>query len=351
MSFFYGVNSSTPSNSPSLSPSDKTVLPGHNFKNGFMTGTIVIVVVTMISIVAIGLINRRVPFILEPPKEVVKGKPRKIHLTDFTGGLCFWYMLYLIFELIIRICVELRLKVPYAFVAIEIPSRFFLMIADLLLLFSLGWDVDEIIRGRLSLKNDWLSYISRPFAMIGGFAILLVFFGERIAYIVMMYGYGFRWDRPDKMYYAITRTAYAGGYLLLAVMLWVRFIRFYVVYRRRVSSGFFNDRCGKIPLLLATIMGPMITIRAIPAFCFTFFYRLMKKRQNPDLEILRIALLCIPLIIILCTFILLRKEDTAIKMKELAPVQYHSDPNLVQDYGRRTGQPGDFVPLMAHQKH
>ena len=120
------------------------------------------------------------------------------------------------------------------------------MVADLLLLLSFGFDLNDIIRERLTLGNDWLSYISRPFAVIGSLAILLVLFGERIAYIVMMVGQSFRWNRPDKMYYAITRTAYAGGYLLISIMLWIRFIRFYVVYRRNLRSNHFLDRCGKV---------------------------------------------------------------------------------------------------------
>jgi len=59
------------------------------------------------------------------------------------------------------------------------------MISDLLLILLVGWDLDEIIRKRLNLKNDWLSYISRPFAMAGSLAIMIVSFGERIAYIMM----------------------------------------------------------------------------------------------------------------------------------------------------------------------
>lgn len=110
----------------------------------------------------------------------------------------------------------------------------------------MSWDLDEIIRGRLNLKKDWLSYISRPLAMVGALAIVLVFFGERIAYTVMMVGYGFRWNQPDKTYYAATRTIYAGGYLLLSIMLWTRFIRFYIVYRRRLCNSSFVDRCGKV---------------------------------------------------------------------------------------------------------
>ena len=97
MSFFYGANSSTPANTntniSSLSPFDKVVLPGHNFKNGFMTSTIFVVTATIIALVTIAMINRRVPYILEPPKPTSNGKPRKIHLTDWTGGLCFWYLL------------------------------------------------------------------------------------------------------------------------------------------------------------------------------------------------------------------------------------------------------------------
>jgi hypothetical protein len=152
---------------------------------------------------------------------------------------------YLIFELIIRLCVEFRLTVPYAFIAIEIPSRFFLMVADLLLIVSLMLN-SEHIHKRLNIKSDWLHYLSKPFLMIAVLAVFLVFFGERIAYIVMMVTYSFRWNRPDTMYYGITRTAYAGAYLLGSILLWVRYIRMWIVYRIRVRQSYYNDRCGKV---------------------------------------------------------------------------------------------------------
>jgi hypothetical protein len=154
---------------------------------------------------------------------------------------------YLTFELIIRICVELRLEVTYAFVAIDVPMRFFLMIADFLLLLILYGNPSDIIRKRLNLKNDWLSHLSKPLAMVAILAIVLVWFGGRVAYVIMMVGYSFRWDQPDRMYYAISRTMFAGGYLLAALMLWVRFLRFWMVYRRRVQSSVFTDRLGKVP--------------------------------------------------------------------------------------------------------
>jgi hypothetical protein len=169
---------------------------------------------------------------------------------------------YFIFELIIRTCVELRLTVPYAFVAIEIPSRFFLMIGDLLLLGAL-WQNSEIIRKRLSIKNDALTYLSKPFAMIGMVGISVIFFGERIAYIVMMVKQGFRWGRPDPMYYAISRTIYTGSYLLLALLLWIRFLRQWIVYRKRVSSGTYSNRCQKVSLLSAIYTTGQATDRSV----------------------------------------------------------------------------------------
>ncbi|KAF2472348.1 uncharacterized protein BDR25DRAFT_353385 [Lindgomyces ingoldianus] len=342
MSFFYGVNETTPTNSSSMSPTDKTILPGHNFKNAFMTSTIAVVVITMICLFTIALISWRVPTIAEP-KDPDSKEIGKKHPSSGTGAICCYFIMidcrtrYLLFELIIRICTELRLTVPYAFIAIDIPTRFFLMLAELLLLLCL-WNNTEIIRQRLNLKNDVLSYISRPFAMIGAVTILLVFFVERITFIVMMVKQGFRWGRPDAQYYAISRTAYAGACLLLSSMLWIRFIRMWFVYRRRVRSGFFTDRCGKvvlhlslklIPLFLVAYIGPMITIRAATAFCFTFFFRLMKKRQNPDLELLRMAMVCLPFIVIAVGLVLIRKEDLAIKLKETTE-GYASDINLLR---------------------
>jgi len=45
----------------------------------------------------------------------------------------------------------------------------------------------------------------------------------------------------------------------------------------------------------------------------------------------------------------MRKQDTAIKVRELAPAKYQSSPNIVQDYGRHTGQFG--LATYGHQKH
>jgi hypothetical protein len=73
----------------------------------------------------------------------------------------------------------------------------------------------------------------------------------------------------------------------------------------------------------------LITIRATSAFCFTFFFRLMKKRQNPDLELVRMAVLCLPLVVISYCFIWIRKVDYSVKEKE-AQREYASHVNLLQ---------------------
>jgi hypothetical protein len=78
----------------------------------------------------------------------------------------------------------------------------------------------------------------------------------------------------------------------------------------------------------------------------------MKKRQNQDLEILRMGVLCIPLIVVLCAFIMMRKEDTAMKTKQLPPVEYHMPQNIVQDYGKRPGHyEGEVLLPMGHQRY
>jgi hypothetical protein len=98
MSFFYGVDSTaantSATNSSQFSPFDKVILPGHHFKNPFITGTIAIVVLTMISLIVLATINHRVPYIPEPPDPDSKTKynPKTSHLTDATGAICFWYI-------------------------------------------------------------------------------------------------------------------------------------------------------------------------------------------------------------------------------------------------------------------
>jgi hypothetical protein len=54
----------------------------------------------------------------------------------------------------------------------------------------------------------------------------------------------------------------------------------------------------------------------------------MRKRQNPDLELLRMGALLLPLIAIGYIHMLIRKEDTAIKMRE-AENHYPSHVNLL----------------------
>jgi hypothetical protein len=94
MSFFYGVNSSsaTNGNASSLSPFDKTILPGHNFKNPFMTAVIVFVLLTMVGLFAIAVMIRRIPAIGEP---IEPGRKHiyKEHPAAGMGGICFWYLM------------------------------------------------------------------------------------------------------------------------------------------------------------------------------------------------------------------------------------------------------------------
>lgn len=64
------------------------------------------------------------------------------------------------------------------------------------------------------------------------------------------------------------------------------------------------------------------------------------------------GLLCFPLVAILYAYIVMRKEDTKIKSHELAPIEYLSNPNLLQHGTAHPGQyGGNFVPLMGQRKH
>jgi hypothetical protein len=81
--------------------------------------------------------------------------------------------------------------------------------------------------------------------------------------------------------------------------------------------------------LFASVVAPLIGIRAISAFCFTFFNSILKIRQNPDLEILRMGIVCLPVIAINYCLIELRREDTAIKVREMAH-EHQSNVHLLQ---------------------
>jgi hypothetical protein len=96
MSFFYGINetSTAATNSSSTDPFDKTILPGHNFKDPLQTTIIAIVVFTMISLFALAWIGHYTPKIYEPIDPGDKSKFRhKKEPSGGLGGICFFYIL------------------------------------------------------------------------------------------------------------------------------------------------------------------------------------------------------------------------------------------------------------------
>jgi len=277
MSFFYGVNATTPDTNSTRSPFDKTILPGHNFKNPYMTGIIAIIAFTIVALGCIHYFTSKIKVPKDPlPPNATKSQI-KYGMGHPTSGIwlfCWAYILsvlvslspkknlptylvlpianltpshsYLVLELVTRICVELRLKVPYVFIAIEVPTRFFLMFADIWVVIMVSGSNVFNMRWRLNLNKDFLHYLGGMFMYIACFALFMVLFLERIAYTVMMVKQGFRWAKPDERYYAISRTVFTGAYLLMCLIVLGSAVRVWIVYRmRRRDSGWF-DRCGNV---------------------------------------------------------------------------------------------------------
>ena len=91
MSFFYGINATTPTNSSSMSPLDKPILPGHNFRDPYMTTTIAVIGFTIVWLFAIALMISRVPAIGEPQEP--DSTTTKEHPSSGSGAICFYYMM------------------------------------------------------------------------------------------------------------------------------------------------------------------------------------------------------------------------------------------------------------------
>jgi hypothetical protein len=77
-------------------------------------------------------------------------------------------------------------------------------------------------------------------------------------------------------------------------------------------------------MIAASIVMPMVVIRAATSFYFTFFFRFLARRQNVNFELLRMALVCMPLIVIDLGFLYIRKVDLAMK-------QQHADREYLAD--------------------
>lgn len=133
-----------------------------------------------------------------------------------------------------------------------------------------GWPM----RCRLNdLRNGFFWYLFQFLAYIGGFAIGISLVAERISYIVMMVGQGFRWDKADSTYYAFARVVYTGGMLFLMVLVWVCNIRLYFMYLMRRRNPDFIDRCGKVSMASYLSFWMFLTYRSCQPYGHLSFAR------------------------------------------------------------------------------
>lgn len=95
MSFFYGVKDVTVSNSTNLSPMDKTILPGHNFQDPYMTGAIAVIAVTIFTLIISWILLSRMKVEDElDPQDAAKGiESRFAHPTWGAEFFCFLFIL------------------------------------------------------------------------------------------------------------------------------------------------------------------------------------------------------------------------------------------------------------------
>jgi len=68
-----------------------------------------------------------------------------------------------------------------------------------------------------------------------------------------------------------------------------------------------------MPWLVVAVIFPAYFVRFGSALCFVLFFRLKQRPQNPHLELFRMLLICVPVLIILVTLLLIRRDDVRLK--------------------------------------
>jgi hypothetical protein len=177
---------------------------------------------------------------------------RNSRLRDVSYGLTSfiyecWLMIpsYLTFDIVIRICIELRLHVPVGFAAIEIPSKTFLVVADLLLLL-LVVSTNESMIMRLEVDHGFRYTLHICVVGLSCSAVVLLGIAERAYAIVAGVKWGFAWDKPDWINYAIVRLAYSSVYLGLALFSFAAALVVLRIRNRISRQTSYVDLCGKV---------------------------------------------------------------------------------------------------------
>ena len=242
MSFFYGLASSASSSSNGTTNDlfDTTVLPGHSFKDPYMTGTIIVDAATFVCLIVLHILLNMAGKPEKPRNLAKKEKSEWVALWRPTAGariliwlfaMCVLFQTpailpnqrrhrYLIIDIVTRVCIEFRITVVYAFSAVEIPAKIMLMLSDVVLAVIIN-GVSQSQTKRLNLSHGWRKFMTGTAQTIFGLAVIAFWFGERISGIVMMVMNGFHWNRPDKMYYVYIRLAYLGVFLFFGLLFFI----------------------------------------------------------------------------------------------------------------------------------
>jgi hypothetical protein len=239
------------------------------------------------------------------------------------NGFALTYDSYLTFEIVIRVCIEFRLHVPVGFAGIEIPSRTVLIVGDLLLLF-LVVSVNESMIMRLELDQGFRHAVYILFVGISCTAVVLLGIAERIYAIVSGVKWGLAWNKPEWSNYALVETLYCSVYLVLALFSLAVSLVVVAKKNRRTREHTSVDLCGmvcynspiadstnvtQIPMQTLLIIAPALAVHSASAFYFSYFFQYKQKPQPPHLELVRMALVCLPGIVAMIGAWQAKRED------------------------------------------
>lgn len=244
---------------------------------------------------------------------------------------------YLTFEIVIRVCIELRLHVPVDFAGIEIPSGIFLVISDLMLLL-LVVSANESMIMRLEFDHGFRHGLYMWFIGMSCTAVVLLGIAERVYAIVSGVKWGFAWNKPDWVNYALVRILYCSISLGLVLFSLATAFVVLVTKNRHIRKHGSADLCGKvscatraryltdvtqIPTYNLLFLAPALVTHSASAFYFAYFFHYQQKPQPPHLELVRMTFVCLPVIVVMVGAWQAKRED--VRMRSGLKMQHQDD--------------------------
>lgn len=169
---------------------------------------------------------------------------------------------HLLFDVAIRICIELRLKMPFVFSVVEIPSKLFLMVVDVLLVLNITRPI-VCMTMRLNNCDGLWNLLFRPLLLLGYVNLGILYFAERIGGIYKMYTLSFNWDKADPQYYANILLSYGSTLVWFGIFLFLgALISFNKSRPAQRNAENCKDRipCGKVSEMRSNPRGHLLTI-------------------------------------------------------------------------------------------